>query len=138
MSALSRVDRPADAGFATRRTGRTRARTLVVAALAYAGLAFFAVTFVLPYYWLLSTSLKETGREFAYPPQWIPDPIVWQNYLDMWQLVPIGRWFLNTLVIVALNMVGGILSATLAGYAFARLRFPGRDPLFVICLATMM
>jgi multiple sugar transport system permease protein len=106
--------------------------------LLYMTLVAFAITFVLPYYWLVSTSLKETGREFLYPPQWIPDPIVWGNYAAMWNLLPFARWFVNTLVIVVLNMVGALLTASMAGFAFARLRFPGRGILFGVCLATLM
>jgi multiple sugar transport system permease protein len=106
--------------------------------LLYLVLTAFAFTFVLPYYWLVSTSLKETGKEFLYPPQWIPDPVVWGNYGAMWNLLPFARWFANTLVIVVLNLVGALLTASMAGFAFARLRFPGRGVLFGICLATLM
>ncbi|MBI2939630.1 MAG: carbohydrate ABC transporter permease [Chloroflexi bacterium] len=92
----------------------------------------------MPYFWLVSTSFKEIGKEFLYPPQWIPDPFVWRNYVEMWNLLPFARWFLNTAIIVALNLIGATLSATMAGYAFAKLRFPGRNVWFAICLATMM
>lgn len=131
------------AGFpAARVIERSRVRYRVTAllwhSLLYALLLFFAVTFVLPYFWLLTTSLKESGKEFLYPPQWIPDPIVWSNYVTMWNLLPFPRWFLNTLVIVVLNCLGSILTASMAGYAFARLRFPAKTFLFTVCLATMM
>jgi multiple sugar transport system permease protein len=107
-------------------------------AVLYLALIGFGMTFVLPYFWMVSTSLKRTGYEFQYPPVWIPDPVVWQNYVDTWKLLPFATWLWNTVVIVGLSMAGAILTSSMAGYGFARLRFPGRGLLFSICLATMM
>lgn len=111
---------------------------LVRRTIAYVALTAVGLTFVLPYFWMLSTSLKASGDEFQYPPVWFPNPVVWRNYLDTWNLLPFGLWFWNTIVIVALQMAGSILTSSMAGYAFARLRFPGRGALFSLCLATMM
>ncbi len=96
------------------------------------------IVFVIPFVWMITTSLKKTGDEFQYPPVWWPHPIVWQNYADTWHLLPFATWFWNTLVIVALSMAGSVLTSSMAGYGFARLRFPGRGPLFTVCLATLM
>jgi multiple sugar transport system permease protein len=107
-------------------------------ALLYLVLLAGGVAFVIPYYWMVSTSLKKTGDEFAYPPVWIPSPVVLHNYADTWALLPFALWLWNTVVIVVLNMSGAIITASMAGYGFARLRFPLRGPLFTLCLATMM
>ncbi|HVC35387.1 MAG TPA: carbohydrate ABC transporter permease [Chloroflexota bacterium] len=107
-------------------------------AVLYASLVVIGITFVLPYFWMVSTSFKRTGYEFQYPPVWLPSPFVWQNYLDTWRLLPFAIWIWNTVVIVALSMAGAMLTSSMAGYGFARLRFPGRGVLFSICLATMM
>lgn len=107
-------------------------------AVLYGSLVVVGITFVVPYFWMLSTSFKKTGYEFQYPPVWIPSPFVWQNYVDTWNLLPFATWFWNTVVIVGLSMAGAILTSSMAGYGFARLRFPGRGFLFSLCLATMM
>ncbi len=97
-----------------------------------------AVLLGLPLAWLVSSSLKSNAMIFAYPPQWIPDPIEWQNFLIVWQKVPFGLYTLNTLHIVFFAVLGGTLSSAFVAFGFARLRFPGRDVLFLILLGTMM
>lgn len=97
-----------------------------------------SLAYLLPFAWMLSTSLKLDGREIAMPPQWIPDPAVWRNYYTALTALPM-LWFLrNTLIISITATCLGLLSASLAGYGFARLRFPGRSVLFGLCLATLM
>lgn len=95
---------------------------------------------VLPFLWMLSTSLTARGMEFQVPPRWIPDPIVWGNYAEaiFRSGLPFPRFFVNTVIITLLNMVGVIFSSSFAGFGFARLRFPGRGVIFVLVLATMM
>jgi ABC-type glycerol-3-phosphate transport system permease component len=99
-----------------------------------------AVILALPFFWMLSTSLTARGMEFQVPPQWVPRPVVWGNYHEaMFESgLPFPRFFLNTVIITVSSMVGTLLSASFAGFGFARLRFPGREPLFVLVLATMM
>jgi ABC-type glycerol-3-phosphate transport system permease component len=87
---------------------------------------------------LVSTSLKEPGQVFRFPPEWIPHPIRWQNYPDAMTAMPFGRYVANTLFITASNMVGVLLSSSLAAYSFARLRFPGREAIFWMLLSTLM
>jgi len=93
---------------------------------------------LLPFFWMLSTSLK--GREglFVLPPQWIPDQFRWQNYVDAVQAFPFLRYTLNTLLITGSTMLGTLLSSSIVAYSFARLRWPGRDVWFVIMLSTLM
>ncbi len=97
-----------------------------------------ALGMILPFLWMLSTSLKTQGTAMAYPPVWIPQPAHWSNYLDVVQSFPFDRFALNSFKIAILGTVGQLLSTTLAAYAFARMRFPGRNLIFVILLSTLM
>ncbi|UCC61434.1 MAG: carbohydrate ABC transporter permease [Anaerolineae bacterium] len=93
---------------------------------------------LLPFMWMLSTSLKEPREIFAYPPIWIPTHLAWQNYTNAVSAMPFGRFYLNSFV-VALSATGlQILTSSLAAFAFARLRFRGREALFLLYLATLM
>jgi ABC-type glycerol-3-phosphate transport system permease component len=94
--------------------------------------------YLTPFAWLLSTSLKEDGKEISMPPQWIPDPIVWDNYYRAITALPMLWYLRNTLIITVTATALGVLTASLAGYAFGRLRFPGRDILFALCLSALM
>ncbi len=91
-----------------------------------------------PLLWMLSTSLKEPGDIFIYPPQWIPDPVVWQNYVETVTVMPFGRFYFNSTFQAAAVTVLQLLTSSLAAFAFARLRFRGRDLLFLLYLGTMM
>lgn len=97
-----------------------------------------SLMFLLPFIWAVSTSLKESGDVFVYPPQFIPDAIQWHNYPDALTAVPFGRYTLNTLLLAAARIIGNILSCSLVAFAFARLQWKGRDALFFVVLATMM
>ena len=97
-----------------------------------------AVVFVLPFLWMLSTSLKALDQLYASPPEWIPNPIRWQNYVEATRSFPFWRYSFNTLFIAITATVGKLLSGSLTAYAFARLRWPGRDVLFMVVLATIM
>ncbi len=97
-----------------------------------------ALVMLLPFLWLVSTSLKEQRQIFVYPPQWIPDPIRWQNYPEALTSLPFARYTLNTLIITSLTMIGVLLTSSLCAYGFARLRFPGRDLIFMVLLSTLM
>ncbi len=108
--------------------------------LVYASLIVIAVTMVLPLLWMVSTSLKEPQAVFTQIPQWIPHPIKWSNFIEIWRIpsVPFFTFFLNT-VFVAICVTAGHVAASACGaYAFARLKFPGRDALFFAYIATMM
>ena len=97
-----------------------------------------SVVMLVPFAWMLSTSLKEPADVFIYPPQWIPQPVQWENYRETVTVMPFGRFYLNS-AIQALSVTAlQLLTASLAAFAFARLRFRGRDLLFLAYLATMM
>lgn len=101
-------------------------------------LSLGAVTMVIPFIWMVSTSFKELAQVFVYPPEWIPDPFVWENYPTALVAVPFGRWFFNSLFIGLFVTLGQLLTCSLAGFTFARMRFPGRNVLFLLYLGTMM
>ena len=104
----------------------------------YALLVVIGITYMIPFAWLVTTSLKKTGRELLLPIEWIPDPVVWGNYLTTLTRYEFGTWVSNTLIIAVTSTIGAILTAALAGYSFARLRFPARNMLFVLVLSTLM
>ena len=106
--------------------------------IGYAVAILVAVLFLLPLFWMISSSLKPNYQVLEYPPRWLPRPIMWSNYPEALTYVPFGRYTMNTLLVSVLTIVGHLVSSTLVGYGFARLRAPGKDGLFVILLATMM
>ncbi len=106
--------------------------------LTYAVLLAGSVGMALPFLWMCSTALKAADKVMAYPPQWIPSPMVWRNFVDGWTSLPFTLYLKNTCVITGTVIIGVLLTASMAGYAFSRLRFPGRDALFIVTLATMM
>ena len=97
-----------------------------------------AMLMMIPFIYMLSTSLKTPIEAFQVPSTWIPKEIVWKNYLDIWTTAPLGLVAVNSIKIAVLNTLGQVLSCSLAGFAFARLRFKGRGWLFIVILATMM
>lgn len=97
-----------------------------------------AILFLIPFLWMLTTSLKDGPQVYTWPPVWIPNPVRLDNYANAWQLLPFAQFYWNTIRITFLSIIGTVISCTLGAYGFARLRFRGRDFLFVILLATMM
>jgi ABC-type glycerol-3-phosphate transport system permease component len=87
---------------------------------------------------MISSSFKSNYQIFEVPPRLIPNPPQWDNYRNALTTLPFGRYMVNTAIISAVTIVGHLLSCTLIAYAFARLRAPGKDALFVVMLATMM
>jgi multiple sugar transport system permease protein len=97
-----------------------------------------AILVVFPFVWMLSTSLKAENEVFSRDINLIPTHAVWSNYSEAWQIAPFGRYFFNTLLVACSVSAVSLFLNSLAAYAFARLRFPGRDLLFMLLLATMM
>ncbi len=104
----------------------------------YVILGFFALVLGLPLIWLISTSLKTGPQTFLMPPRWIPQPVVWANYPQAFQAVPFDHYFWNTFQIVVFATLGTLLTSSMAAFAFARLRFPYRNALFLLVLSTIM
>jgi multiple sugar transport system permease protein len=117
---------------------RTAQRTLMRRAIAFSVLILGSLAMIGPFAWMVATSLKQEGSVFIFPPVWIPHPVRWDNYVTLFNLVPFGNAFVNSIIVATAATVGQVLSSSLAAYAFARLRFRGRNVLFIIFLATMM
>jgi multiple sugar transport system permease protein len=132
------VQLPRDEPVVTLSWERRRGLFWVERLLIYLAVLAGAVIFSLPFFWMLSTSLKPEGEIFAYPPKWIPTTITVEGYTKPWELLPFRTFYWNTFVITAINIVGNLLSCSLAAFAFARMRFRGRGLLFVLVLSTMM
>ena len=100
-------------------------------------LAFGAVVNLIPFFWMLSTSVKTNAEVFTYPPVWIPSPFEWGNYIDAFRRVN-GRVFFNTAFFATSIVLLQGLVTTMGGFAFARIDFPYRSTVFLIYLGTMM
>ena len=111
---------------------------IVRRAAIYAALVLFGLIFLLPFAWMVSTSVKPNDQVFVYPPQWLPNPILWDNYVDALTKVPFLSYFRNTVFISGMTIVGNLLSCSLVAYGFSRVRWFGRDAVFLIVLATIM
>jgi multiple sugar transport system permease protein len=97
-----------------------------------------SLLFLLPIFWMVSTSFKPKNEVFVFPPQFFTAPLVLDNYPQALQFIDFWRYFFNTLVISVLSVVGTLFSCPIAAYGFSRLRWSLRDPLFYLCLSTIM
>ena len=101
-------------------------------------LFLFAAISLLPFLWVVSTSLRTPVESFTEPPKWIPVDLAFENYSQVFEQIPFWNQLLNSFIITLSVVAGQVITAALAGYAFARLKFPGRTVVFWIVLATMM
>jgi len=103
-------------------------------------LVLFPLAFLMliPMIWMIITSFQTLNETRHFPPILVPSSIQWQNYTEVLQRAPFARWFLNTLVVTVVVVAGNLLFCSLAGYAFARIKFFGRDVVFILVLATLM
>jgi len=101
-------------------------------------LIMVGIFFALPLVWMVSTSLKSNRQIFVFPPQWIPKPVIWRNYPDVFDYAPFLLYFKNTMIIEVACILGTLLSSSLVAYGFSRLNAPGKDFLFILMLSTMM
>ncbi|MDR3249381.1 MAG: carbohydrate ABC transporter permease [Treponema sp.] len=111
-------------------------RTAAVS-LCYLILIIVAFTMLIPFAWMLSSSLKLNRDVFSFPIRWIPENPRWKNYSDIWVKIPLLTFILNTAKLSIIVTVLQLLSSSFAAYAFAKLRFPGRQPLFLGYIATI-
>ena len=107
-------------------------------AVVYVLLVGGASVYLLPLYWLIRSSLMELSQIFIMPPIWIPKPFQWGNYAEALTILPFGRYFINTIIIVVGSVSGVVLTSSLSAFSFARLRWPGRNIIFGILLSSMM
>lgn len=117
---------------------RKATREATSRAVTYTGLIVLGLAFALPLFWMVSTALKENEQVLVYPPEWIPSPAVWRNFPDAWSFSPFNTYLKNTLIVTGVATFGQVVSASFVAYGFARMRFPGRDQLFMLLLATTM
>lgn len=118
---------------------RKKTRQILGAIFVYALLLPGAVIFVFPLLWMLSTALKPENQIFLFPPKWIPEPILWQNFWEGWTIyLPFNLFLRNTLIITGNNIIGNLVSCCLAAYGFARLRARGKNIFFMMVLGTML
>jgi multiple sugar transport system permease protein len=117
----------------------TRSRQAVLSqAVGFVLLLIFCVPFLAPLLWLVSTALKTPEQVYAYPPIWIPNPVRLANFVEAWTAAPFTRFFLNTLITTLIPMIGEVFVSAMVAYSFSRVRWPGRDKVFALCLGTML
>ncbi|HEY3079167.1 MAG TPA: carbohydrate ABC transporter permease [Chloroflexota bacterium] len=125
---------PTRAGVLASRRARERLHVALVLLLILPG----ALAFLAPFFWMVSTSLKDPKLVYLFPPQIIPDPVRWDNYPSALTRLPFELYLRNTVLITASASLGTLLTASLVAFGFARLRFPGRDVWFLVLLSTIM
>ncbi len=123
--------------FRTPRIGIKWSRRIQVT-LTYIALLAGAAILMIPFFWMLSTSLKTIDEVQTWPIKWIPSHLMWSNYPDVFVKIPFARFLSNSIVISAGGIIGSLISSSIAGFGFARLRFPGRNFLFFVMLTTLM
>lgn len=115
-----------------------RARVFLKNTVLYIILSIGAVTMLVPFIWMLTSSLMTQAEMFYFPPKWIPKVPQWHNYRDTIQAMPFVRFTLNTIFISGVGTFGMLLVSSIAAYTFARMRFPGKEFIFALLMACMM
>lgn len=113
-------------------------REAVSKTVVYLILGAGSIVILMPLAWMISTSLKPLSHVFRFPPEFIPQRIVWSNYPDALTQLPFDIYFGNTMFIVFWTVLGEVIVSSIVAYAFSRLRWKGRNALFIVVLATMM
>jgi len=117
---------------------KTPSRKLLKTIITYLFLFAVATMLILPFLWILSTSLKGNESIFVIPPKWIPEQFHWENYANVFEKMPFLTYLRNSVFISSMTIIGTLLSSSLVAYAFACLKWPGRNGVFIFVLATMM
>lgn len=128
-------------GFSTGRVTAVVKRWLqkgIPRAICYIILIGGSAFMLLPFVWMVSTSVKTFAEALAMPPIWIPERLVWENYPEAWAMAPFGRFFLNSVFVAVVTALGGVITSALAAYAFAKMRFFGKNVIFAVLIGTMM
>ena len=110
----------------------------VILFVSYAILILGVISMIAPFLWMVMTSFMTDGQIFSYPPKFLPKPFIVENYQNTFHQLPVARYFYNSFIVSFLTTIGQILFASMAGFAFAKLNFKYKEPLFIIILATMM
>jgi len=118
---------------------RVRPRHFSVIPIAtYLAMWLIVAGFLLPFFWMVSTSLKTLSEIGEYPPRWIPNSLEWINYVQVFQDLPFAQFIANSVEISLLFVIGSVISSSVVAFGFARTRFPGREFWFILMLSTMM
>lgn len=96
------------------------------------------ISFLVPALWMISSSLKVSTEVFAHPIVWIPSDPQWRNYARVFEIMPFAKFIWNTVIVVTFAVIGTVISSSMVGYSFARIRWPGRDFFFGLLIATML
>lgn len=115
-----------------------RRKQNIIKWVSFAVLIIFSVVFLVPFFWMLSTSLKSTKEVWNYPVTWVPEKLLFENYVRALTVVPFFRYILNTFFIAFVRIGGQAISCSIVAFAFARLKFPGKNFLFMLMLSTIM
>jgi multiple sugar transport system permease protein len=103
----------------------------------YAALVVVAAGVLLPFAWMVISSLKSNNDVFTVPIRWIPDPVVWRNFVDIWQKSDMVTWLANTVLLSVVVTALQVFTGSFAAYGFSKIRFRGRDALFLLYVATI-
>ncbi|MEZ4727907.1 MAG: carbohydrate ABC transporter permease [Caldilineaceae bacterium] len=122
----------------TKRRGLISSQNLQRTIALYVLMVGLGIIFMFPFFWTVSSSLKQVWELMTFPPTWLPETPQWQNYAYVLQKVPFLLWTWNSVFVVGLSTAGTVLSASIAGFSFARFYYRGRNVIFLITLATMM
>jgi multiple sugar transport system permease protein len=117
---------------------RKQVRGIIRSILIHSALIPAGFLFLLPFFWMLSTSLKTDEQLYAYPPIWIPNPLNWANYPNAVTYITFFLYLRNTLIIAITSTIGALISCSLVAYSLSRIPWPGRNLLFILTIATLM
>lgn len=120
-----------------RGVGKRTAWQLVGRVVLYVVMIVAAAAILVPFVWMVISSLKNNNQIFTVPIQWVPDPLVWNNYLDIWTKANMSTWLRNTLLLSMVITFLQVLTGSFAAYGFSKVRFPGRDVLFLAYVGTI-
>src|ERR687898_5801 len=133
---MTSVATPKDVSGPVETTSRTS--RIVGSVLLYVAVTAGALIMIMPFAWMLLASVKDLAQIYQVPPNWIPDPFVFQNYVNAWTAVPFATGYINSAIVTVTVVVANLLTCSMAAYAFARIEFPFRHTLFILFLATLM
>lgn len=103
-------------------------------ALGYAALILVSIMFIVPFIWLLRSSLMDLSQIFTMPPEWIPRPFRWDNFHRALTALPFDVFFTNTMIIVVSVLIGTVVTSSIAAFGFARIAWKGRDTVIVFLI----
>ena len=120
------------------RKRRIRVGHIVSRFILYALVCAGVVTYAMPFVWMLSTAVKPGYQVYLVPPVWLPERYDWSNFWVPWNNLPFAQFYANTAIVTFFTVAGTLVSSSMVAFAFARMRFRGRDRLFLLVLSTMM